>query len=248
MKKKKILFALLITICYTLNSRANDSIIEEVENSDLLLLEISTGIFFLLCVFIIHRIRRTKKCDCPCKIMLEKLSQTDKNIDIKQELYLIKDKIKSLEQRLSRLELSSSSNQYIINTEYSNNKAIAKGDINGDIDQNVTNKKTNNNIEQNPQPITFQSLTVEDGKLVKADAGQAIYYQMWNEGNKNIFTFVNNEKTKKAINNRTILIDPFCDEQDNSIYPDESNFIDVCKPGILSDSLTVEEKIKIKYK
>lgn len=240
MKKMKVIFALLIAICYTSNCRANDSIIEEIENINLLLLGIIIGIFFLLCGYTIYRIKRTKKRDYRSKVKLEKISKTDNNIDLKQEYsqkYFKKQsqkienrinnfeaKIESLEIRLSNLELLCNRNPEIENSE----------------------KCKNENIEQ--VPITFEKLTVQDGKLVKADIGQAIYYVMWKEGNKNLFKFVNNDKTRKAINNRTIIIEPFCDIIKFSKYPDESNFIEVCTPGIVTDNFSVIKKIKIQYK
>lgn len=94
----------------------------------------------------------------------------------------------------------------------------------------------------------FAMITVKNGLFVEADSCDAIYYKAWIEEGKMLFEFVNNERTKKAINNRSILIEPFCFKMDNSISPDEADMIETKEPGILSDDYTVEEKAKIIYK
>ena len=51
-----------------------------------------------------------------------------------------------------------------------------------------------------------------------------------------------------AINNRSILIEPFCIKMEKSISPDEADMVETKIPGILSDDFTVIEKAKIIYK
>lgn len=252
----RILFVLLTDLSYISYYRANGS--SGTENTNLFHWEIFLiGImFFLFCGYIIYRIKRTKNYNCFSVRKLGKSPKMAKNVYVEQKLHqkdpkkqsqkteeMIEDyesKIKNIEQRLSELE-SSYNNliQHIKNIENCNNDITYNG-------------KDKSNINQS-SPIKTESkksynLTVQDGKLIEANTEQAIYYKMWNEGNKNFFVFVNNERTKKAINNRTIIIEPFCDEVNSSKDPDKSNFVDVCKPGVITNNFTVVEKIKIQYR
>ena len=100
-----------------------------------------------------------------------------------------------------------------------------------------------------PKSLQFSTMiTVKKGIFVEADSCDAIYYKSWTEKGKKYFEFVNNDRTKKAINNRSILIEPFCIKMEESISPDEADMIETKKPGILSDDYTVIEKAKIIYK
>ena len=91
-------------------------------------------------------------------------------------------------------------------------------------------------------------LTVKNGLFAEADSNGVYYYKTWTAKGKKLFEFVNNDRTLKAINNRSILIEPFCIKMEKSISPDEAAMIETIEPGILSDDYTVEEKAKIIYK
>lgn len=91
-------------------------------------------------------------------------------------------------------------------------------------------------------------ITVKNGLFVEADSYDAIYYKVWIEKGKKLFEFVNNDRTKKAINNRSILIEPYCIKMEESIPPDEADMIETKEPGILYDDNTIKEKAKIIYK
>ena len=54
-------------------------------------------------------------------------------------------------------------------------------------------------------------------------------------------------KTGKAINNRTSVIDPFCEVQTNGIDPDQAKSVNVKKPGSLSSDFQVLTKVIIQY-
>ena len=102
-----------------------------------------------------------------------------------------------------------------------------------------TNKlKTTNNIY----------LTVLEGPLVEAAPEHAVYYKAWKNKGNIYFEFVNNDRTKKAINNRTSIIDPFCDKVESSKSPDNSEMVSTITPGLLNDDYSVLEKAKIEYK
>lgn len=91
-------------------------------------------------------------------------------------------------------------------------------------------------------------LTVKNGLFVEANPFGVCYYKTWTTNGKKLFEFVNNDRTKMAINNRSILIEPFCIKMEKSISPDEADMVETKIPGILSDDFTVIEKAKIIYK
>lgn len=91
-------------------------------------------------------------------------------------------------------------------------------------------------------------LTVKNGLFVEADPCGVYYYRTWMANGKKFYEFVNNDRTKKAINNRSVLIEPFCTKIEQSISPDESDMIETIEPGILADDNSVKEKAKIVYK
>lgn len=93
----------------------------------------------------------------------------------------------------------------------------------------------------------YQLLTVYNKALEIADEYQTIYYQMWDDDGKFYFEFVNNERTPMAINNRSFIIEPFCDIDESSRTPDESKRIETKKPGLLNTDLSLNKKAVIKY-
>lgn len=103
-------------------------------------------------------------------------------------------------------------------------------------------------IRQNDVIQGFIMLTVKNGLFAEADPNGVCYYRTWTANGKKLFEFVNNDRTKKAINNRSILIEPFCIKMEKSISPDEADMIETIEPGVLSDDNTIKEKAKIIYK
>ena len=94
----------------------------------------------------------------------------------------------------------------------------------------------------------YSELTVLNGRLVKAESEHTVYYRSWRKKNKMFFEFVNNDRTRKAINNRTIIIEPFCIKQDDSKSPDLSEEIETKVPGILNEDYSIFKKAEIIYK
>lgn len=117
------------------------------------------------------------------------------------------------------------------------------------ISSSDANKKKPNNINDRPIACLYERLTIGgDGNLIHCEEGYPVYYRAWKERERMYFEFVNSDRTKKAINNRSTFIEPFCNKIEDSKLPDESDFIDTITPGVLNDDYTVKEKAVIKYK
>jgi len=113
----------------------------------------------------------------------------------------------------------------------------------------ISNKRKANNENSHPIAISYERLTLGgDGNLVLCEEGYPVYYRAWKERERIKFEFVNSDRTKKAINNRSTFIEPFCNKTEESKFPDESDFIETITPGILNDDYTVKEKAVIRYK
>ena len=112
--------------------------------------------------------------------------------------------------------------------------------------ENKPNKKED--IEKYTHEFDFIYLTPLEGPLVEAGPEHAVYYRAWRKDGKFYFEFVNNDRTKKAINNRTSIIEPFCEKVESSKSPDDSEMIATITPGLLNDDYTVIDKAKIEYK
>ena len=95
--------------------------------------------------------------------------------------------------------------------------------------------------------LNYIELAVINGCLVKEESEQT-YYRAWRENGPILFEFVNNDRTRKAINNRTIIVEPFCIKLESSRSPDVSEKIETKTPGILNDDYTLRKKAEIIYK
>lgn len=90
-------------------------------------------------------------------------------------------------------------------------------------------------------------LNVSDGKLVPSNK-QTSYYRVWRENGNLLYEFYCDEsKMKKAINNRSVLIDPFCMKEKNSVEADLAKQIISNKPGKLDENFTVLDPTIIKF-
>ena len=117
------------------------------------------------------------------------------------------------------------------------------------VSSSNANKRKANNEKSRPMTVTYERLTLGgNGNLIHCEEGYPVYYRAWRERERIKFEFVNSDRTKKAINNRSTFIEPFCNKTEESKFPDESDFIETITPGILNDDYTVKEKAVIKYK
>ena len=72
-------------------------------------------------------------------------------------------------------------------------------------------------------------------------------YRAWRCNGILYFEFYSINEEKKAINNRTSIIEPFCDIDNGTIDPDSANYVETKEFGILNDDFTINKKTIIKY-
>lgn len=159
----------------------------------------------------------------------EQIEKKDKEIKEKD------DKIKDLNKKIEDLKRE---NQSLLDRNNNQSNDDNKGGANP-LGQTINTRSINK---------SYIYLTVLDGPLVEAGPEYAVYYRAWKEHGKLMFEFVNSDRTKRAINNRTSIIDPFCEKIESSNSPDESEKVISLKPGILNEDYSVNTKVKIEYK
>ena len=96
------------------------------------------------------------------------------------------------------------------------------------------------------EDVEYIALTVMDGNLVIASTSQVSYYRAW-EIDGDIFYEFYSDKTAKAINNRSVIIEPFCDKDPASIPADQASNIDTTLYGFLNKDYSVKTKTIIKF-
>ena len=114
---------------------------------------------------------------------------------------------------------------------------------------NTVKPKDNNDKVANRQAETREYVwlkAVDGGKLSIAQSADVAMYRAWKSNDIYAFEFCC-AKTGKAINNRTSVIDPFCEIQTNGIDPDQAKSVNVKKPGSLSSDFQVLTKVIIQY-
>ncbi len=99
-----------------------------------------------------------------------------------------------------------------------------------------------------PDDVSYIFLKAVDRKLVESDASSS-YYRAWEYGNVLYYEFhCDRTRIQKAINNRSVLVEPFSVKDGSSIEVDESTDILTTKPGRLDpESYEIIEKAIIKY-
>lgn len=169
------------------------------------------------------------------------------NVDLKNELDEKKkeiekkdDKIKLLNEELLRLRKES------LNKSSSTSNSDS-GNSDGNKEQESDQRGESEPIISDKNSI-YNDMTVANGSLVKAESEQTTYYRTWCEGGEILFEFVNNDRTRKAINNRTIIIEPFCIKLEYSKSPDSSEMVETITPGILNEDYSLRKKAEIIYK
>lgn len=117
------------------------------------------------------------------------------------------------------------------------------------VKQNVSksNDKVAKIVTKQPETREYVWLKVVDGgKLSIAQSADVAIYRAWICNGIYSFEFCC-AKTGKAINNRTSVIDPFCEVQPNGIDPDLAKSVNIMKPGSLSVDFQVITKVIIQY-
>lgn len=88
---------------------------------------------------------------------------------------------------------------------------------------------------------------IDGGKLTISQSPDTAIYRAWENEGELFFEF-SCLRTGKAINNRTSVIEPFCDIEDSAIDPDSAKEVIVKKFGKLAKDLSLIQKIIIQYK
>lgn len=114
------------------------------------------------------------------------------------------------------------------------------------------NVKKDNRGEQlvnvKPEDSVFTNMGVSEGKLVIATGNQPCYYREWDfNGEKYYEFFCDEARVKKAIFNRSAVIDPYCDKHPDSSSPDESTKIETTEYGRLDRDYNIIQKAIVKY-
>lgn len=113
---------------------------------------------------------------------------------------------------------------------------------------NNDNSQQEEQIEVKPAGAQFTYLSVSEGKLVEVTSGQASYYRAWKHKGRIFFEFFcDPQKVKKAINNRSAIIDPCCVKADSSKEPDNASNIVTIRQGELDNTFKIKTKVTIKY-
>lgn len=195
---------------------------------------------------------------------LESIVANNVNAELKKYKESFKDEIEKelLSQMKAQLDISSKVNQLFSNKEEGEQSSIdqsisykeklqvfQKKSING---EKLKIKKVElNNISLNdvkPEGTVFTNLGVSDGRLVETSGSQPSYYHRWEYNGKYYYElYIDESKIKKAIFNRSAVIDPYCDKHPDSINPDESSIIETIEYGILNSDNSIIQKAIIKY-
>ena len=173
------------------------------------------------------------------------IQQTEKDYTkIKDEIVQLKNRIHALESQLSNSRKVQSNST----TGGVKKNAFREQGTNSML-PNTVKPKDNNDKVANRQAETREYIwlkAVDGGKLSIAQSADVAMYRAWKSNDIYAFEFCC-AKTGKAINNRTSVIDPFCEVQTNGIDPDQAKSVNVKKPGSLSSDFQVLTKVIIQY-
>lgn len=97
-----------------------------------------------------------------------------------------------------------------------------------------------------PETVEYLALTVTDGNLTIASPSQVSYYRAWEIDGDMFYEFYS-DKTAKAINNRSVIIEPFCEKDPASIPADKASHIETTLYGFLNKDYSVKTKTIIKF-
>jgi hypothetical protein len=159
------------------------------------------------------------------------------------------NRVISLEKQIKRLEdLSTASNRWQVDctsNDNSNNSNV-KTQTHQYQNPNQTQKKTKG--DDRPDTRVYQWLKVVDGgRLALVDSSESAYYRAWTSNNGIIYFEFYCSRPGKAINNRTSLIEPFCEIQKGDIEPDSAKGIVIKKQGVLNNDYSINSKVVIQY-
>jgi hypothetical protein len=110
-------------------------------------------------------------------------------------------------------------------------------------------RKAFNPKKSKPENVSYQYLAVSDGRLVPCAVGQTPYYHYWEyEGKFYYEFFCDPSKVAKAVNNRSVIIDPFCQKDSDSVNVDKSKSMKIVEFGELDENINIITKSIISYR
>jgi len=252
---KRFKLLLLISFCCKI-SLANSSDISE-GNSEMIILKflVYTLVAVLIisaCIIIFGNKEEERKTNIKIKN-----SKPNLTINEKKKILVLEKQIKDLNDEYNSLE-----KEYKLLVEKNRSLEIEKKDLLDKLSRINNNSHTpqilqtyisNVNKEFTKEKsskleLSYEDYTVSDEKLIKAGPEHIVYYKVWRENEKLRFSFVNNDRTMKAINNRDFFIEPFCEKMENSTPPNQANRIETIEPGYLNSDYSISKKAKIIYK
>lgn len=94
-----------------------------------------------------------------------------------------------------------------------------------------------------PSDVTYKELAVSEGRLVTCSIGQTPYYRSWEYEGRFFYEFFC-EKTKaaKAVNNHSVIIDPFCQKGSASVSIEEAKRMTIIEFGEIDSNNSVISK------
>ena len=117
-----------------------------------------------------------------------------------------------------------------------------------DVELLKKKKRDFNPFRSKPENLSYTNLSIVDGELTESTLGKASYYRYWTYENRFFFEFFCEDfRLSKAINNHSVLIDPFCQKSADSKPYQEAKSIVIIDFGELDSNLKIINKPLIKY-
>lgn len=99
-----------------------------------------------------------------------------------------------------------------------------------------------------PEIVTYCDLAVSDGHLVSCAVGQTTYFRSWEYDGKYYFEFYcEPSKVLKAFNNRSVIIDPFCQKDNDSVPVDEAKTLTTIEFGEIDANFNIIRKSTVRF-
>lgn len=170
-----------------------------------------------------------------------------------QDFQSLESRIIDIEQKIDTTSKDSKKNVVIVasNSPKSNltKKKFRKEQKNSNEETKFISslKKDDSTIAQRPTDDSYLFLKVSDGKLILSDT--ISYYRAWLFNNVLYYEFYcDKSRIAKVINNRSVLLEPFCKKESSSEDADNATSIVSIKPGTLDkNSYAITEKTIIKF-
>lgn len=115
--------------------------------------------------------------------------------------------------------------------------------------EELRRKQSFNPRTTKPENVVYTNMAVSDGHLVPCTIGQNYYYHSWEYEGRYFFEFFcEQSKAAKAINNRSVILDPFCQKDSKSVPVDEAKSMENIEFGEVDKELNVISKLIIRFK